>query len=77
MRKVTTPVPVEEGARRRAKRRGVEAIVEDAVVASFSSARFLKDPWTALGRSNIPQEVINELIDGLTKVGLGTFPVVN
>lgn len=39
--------------------------------------RFMRDPWTALGRSNIPEEVIDELVDGLAKVGLGTFPAIN
>jgi hypothetical protein len=37
---------------------------------------FLRDPRAALSRSNVPEDLINQLIDGLAKVGLDPSPAI-
>jgi tetratricopeptide (TPR) repeat protein len=38
---------------------------------------FLKDPRVGWRRSNIPEDLIDQLLDGLTKAGFGAFPAIN
>ena len=41
------------------------------------SPSFVKDPRTALSRSNVPDALVNQLVDGLVKAGLDTPPGIN